>query len=105
MLLSNAGQCSAALISRRVILTAAHCVFDTGPDTFIFGWTFYPDSIDDNFGASGGYGWSSAIVNGNWVAQTKTGSSYDTWSASRDADYALIRLQTTNTLITDYQQR
>ena len=90
----NAGYCSATLIRRGVIVTAAHCVQSFGSGANIFsGFQFRPG----HYGASGAtaaqiapYGtwnWAALVRPASWANGTDIGS-----GAARDNDLAVIAL-------------
>ena len=90
----SAGYCSASLIRRSVIVTAAHCIqrFGSGSSTFS-GWQFTPG----HYGAAGAtvqqirpYGtwnWSAHVRPATWANGTDIGS-----GSARDNDLAVIAL-------------
>jgi len=83
--ITSGGYCSASVISpNNIIVTAAHCVYDTDTNTWLSGWTFVPA---DRKGVApyGTFPWVSARVLTAWI---NAGSS----TAGRRYDVALIRL-------------
>lgn len=91
-LLFNGGYCSAAVIRRGVIVTAAHCIQAFGSHATRFGgWQFIPAT----WGPSSGpwylydpyciWTWKALIVPAPWANGTDIGS-----GAARDNDLALI---------------
>eukprot|EP01084_Bolivina_argentea_P100176 179934_1 len=91
VLVSSLGQCTATLISRRVIITAAQCIYDRYSQSFVYGWKFYPDATTSNDVWYGSYfsGGSSS-----WYAEVpagyiQSGTYYENWG--------LIRLSTLDT--------
>ncbi len=90
----NVGFCSASLIRRSVIVTAAHCIQDFGSGSNIFsGFQFRPG----HYGAAGAtaaqrapYGtwnWASLVRPASWANGTDIGT-----GAARDNDLAVIAL-------------
>jgi V8-like Glu-specific endopeptidase len=90
----SAGYCSASLIRRSVIVTAAHCIQDFGSGNTIFsGFQFRPG----HYGATGAtaaqiapYGtwsWIKLVRPATWASGTDIGS-----GAARDNDLAVIAL-------------
>lgn len=90
----SAGYCSASLIRRSVIVTAAHCIQNFGSGASIFsGFQFRPG----HYGASGAtaaqiapYGtwnWAALVRPATWASGTDIGS-----GAARDNDLAVIAL-------------
>ena len=90
----SAGYCSASLIRKSVIVTAAHCVQNFGDgDTLFSGFAFRPG----HYGAAGAtaeqiapYGtwtWVALVRPGTWANGTDIGS-----GAARDNDLAVIAL-------------
>lgn len=90
----SAGYCSASLIRRGVIVTAAHCIQDFGTGASIFtGFQFRPG----HYGATGAtaaqiapYGtwnWAALVRPASWANGTDIGS-----GAARDNDLAVIAL-------------
>ena len=87
----NGGYCTASVISPTVIVTAAHCVYDTDTQSWIGGWTFVP--ADRNGAAPyGTFSWSSARILTAWKGTADT--IYDVAviklkpnSAGRDVSY------------------
>ncbi|HEU4324999.1 MAG TPA: trypsin-like serine protease [Roseiflexaceae bacterium] len=79
------GWCSASVISpNNIIVTAAHCVYNTDTNTWLTGWVFVP--ADRNGAAPyGSFPWSSATVLGGWTGAADS-------LAGRAFDVALIRL-------------
>lgn len=74
--ISGGGYCSASVISTYTIVTAAHCVYDTGTNQWMSGWTFVP--ADRNGGAPyGTFGWKSAKILTNWMNASGTIRRYD----------------------------
>ncbi|TVP66092.1 MAG: hypothetical protein EA343_01980 [Nodularia sp. (in: Bacteria)] len=86
-LTSNAGYCSATLIRRSVIVTAAHCIqqFGSGSNrnsNFTFTPAFYNGSAP-----YGSWGWQTLARPSSWANGTDTGS-----GAARNNDLAVIAL-------------
>jgi hypothetical protein len=90
----SAGYCSASLIRRSVIVTAAHCIQNFGSGSSIFsGFQFRPG----HYGAAGAtaaqtapYGtwsWAALVRPASWAGGTDIGS-----GAARDNDLAVIAL-------------
>lgn len=90
----SVGYCSASLIRRSVIVTAAHCIQSFGSGTSIFGgWQFTPG----HYGPAGAtlaqirpYGtwnWKTLVRPASWANGTDIGS-----GAARDNDLAVIAL-------------
>lgn len=79
--------CSASLIRRSVIVTAAHCIqnFGSGRDTFER-WTFTPAFYDGN-APYGSWNWAVMVRPSSWANGTDTGS-----GAARNNDLAVIAL-------------
>ena len=66
-LFSNAGTCSASVISgNNVIVTAAHCCYDRSSKNWIGGWSFAPAYHNGN-APYGTFDWSSATVLNSWI--------------------------------------
>jgi len=97
LLVTSSGSCSATLISRRVILTAGHCVYDTINNQFISNIKFYPDatSISD-ITTSNQYTSSSTMVFNGWIDVTCCSGS-SCCNSAFDFDMALVRLSVSNT--------
>lgn len=75
--ITGGGYCSASVISpNNIIVTAAHCVYDTVNNRFLNGWTFVPA---DRAGAApyGSFPWTSARVLNNWINASGTDRRYD----------------------------
>lgn len=74
---SGTSYCTASVISGNdIIVTAAHCVYDTVANQFYTGWMFYP-AYRNGVAPYGGYTWSQARVLTNWVNATGTVQRYD----------------------------
>ncbi|MCC6135988.1 MAG: trypsin-like serine protease [Candidatus Contendobacter sp.] len=84
----NAGFCSASLIRKSVIVTAAHCIqdFGSGSNTFS-GWTFTPASYNGS-APYGSWGWQALVRPASWINGTDIGS-----GSARDNDLAVIILR------------
>lgn len=84
----NVGFCSASLIRRSVIVTAAHCIqnFGSGSSTFS-GWTFKPAYYNGST-PYGSWGWQTLVRPASWANGTDIGS-----GAARDNDLAVIILK------------
>lgn len=66
-LFSNAGSCTASVISgNNVIVTAAHCCYDRTSNNWIGGWSFVP-AYDNGSAPFGTFDWSAATVLTSWV--------------------------------------
>lgn len=77
--IAGGGWCSASVISpNNIIVTAAHCVYNTDTNSWYGGWTFVPA---DRAGAApfGVFPWAAAAVPPNWMAapDSVTGRRYD----------------------------
>lgn len=86
----NAGFCSASLIRRSVIVTAAHCIqnFGSGSISHGFsGWTFTP-AYYNGLAPYGSWGWQALVRPASWAYGTDIGS-----GAARDNDLAVIILR------------
>ena len=59
-----------------IIVTAAHCLYDTENNSWMDGWTFVPA---DRAGAApyGTFPWTSARVLNNWINASGTDRRYD----------------------------
>jgi V8-like Glu-specific endopeptidase len=81
-----AGNCTATVVARDLVLTAAHCIQADGPATAKDAYRFWPDRYGDR--ASYGY-WETTAYDAAWLP---TGWTMDTRAVWRYAfDYALIR--------------
>jgi V8-like Glu-specific endopeptidase len=66
-LFSNAGSCTASVISgNNVIVTAAHCCYDRSARNWIGGWSFVP-AYDNGNAPFGTFDWSSATILTSWI--------------------------------------
>jgi V8-like Glu-specific endopeptidase len=66
-LFTNAGTCSASVISgNNVIVTAAHCCYDRSVNNWIGGWSFSP-AYDSGSAPFGTFDWSGATVLTSWI--------------------------------------
>lgn len=81
----DVGYCSASLIRRSVLVTAAHCIqnFGSGGNTFS-GWTFSPAYYDGN-NPYGTWGYLVVVWPGSWANGTDIGT-----GSARDNDLAVI---------------
>jgi hypothetical protein len=93
-LLFNGGYCSAAVIRRGVIVTAAHCIQTFGAHASMFGgWQFIPATWGPSSGSSyqyepyGIWTWKGLVRPYTWAAGTDIGS-----GSARDNDIAVIAL-------------
>ncbi|WP_036053152.1 trypsin-like serine peptidase, partial [Leptolyngbya sp. Heron Island J] len=84
---SGSFTCSASLIRRSVIVTAAHCIqdFGSGNDTFRR-WTFTP-AFHDGSAPYGSWSWRVMVRPSSWTNGTDTGS-----GAARNNDLAVMAL-------------
>jgi len=90
----SAGYCSASLIRRSVIVTAAHCIqpFGSGSSTFT-NWQFTPGhygptaATEQQIRPYGTWDWSAYVQPATWAAGTDIGS-----GSARDNDFAVIVL-------------
>jgi V8-like Glu-specific endopeptidase len=81
-LFSNAGTCSASVVSGNdVIVTAAHCCYDRSKRDWIGGWTFAP-AYDNGNAPFGMFDWSTATILTSWIDNGDVAS-----------DVCLIKLQ------------
>jgi hypothetical protein len=90
----NGGYCSAAVIRRGIIVTAAHCIQLFGSHTGLFGgWRFIPATWGPSNGPTyqyqpyGIWTWKGVVRPGPWAAGTDIGS-----GSARDNDIAVIAL-------------
>lgn len=82
----SGGYCSASVISpNNIIVTAAHCVYNTDTNAWYTGWAFYP-AYRNGVVPFGGFAYSSATVLTAWQSATSS-------SAGRRYDVALIKLK------------
>lgn len=66
-LFTNAGTCSASVVSgNNIIVTAAHCCWDRGNRNWIGGWSFSPAYNNGN-APYGTFTWSQARVLNSWI--------------------------------------
>lgn len=83
----STGYCSATLIRRSVIVTAAHCIQNFGSGNSLFsGFTFTP-AFYNGSAPYGNWAWESLVRPGSWANGTDTGS-----GAARNNDLAVIAL-------------
>lgn len=90
----SAGYCSASLIRRSVIVTAAHCIQSFGSGNSLYsGWTFVPGfygavgATAQQRAPHGSWNWSTLVRPATWANGTDVGS-----GAARDNDLAVIAL-------------
>ena len=85
---SGSASCSASLIRRGIIVTAAHCIqdFDSGSNIYS-GWTFTPAFYDGD-APYDSWSWFRLVRPSSWANGTDTGS-----GSARNNDLALIALQ------------
>jgi V8-like Glu-specific endopeptidase len=88
-------QCSASIIKKRVIVTAAHCVFDPVAKSFFTNWVFIP-AYDGGLSHPAGSQTSPQSPFGSWIWQFVSVST--TWNNTGGAlpnngDFGLIVLQ------------
>jgi V8-like Glu-specific endopeptidase len=57
--------CSAAIVQRRVVATAGHCVYNPNTRKFYSNFLFVPGH-DNGASPCGGYNWEYAAVTGSW---------------------------------------
>ncbi len=80
-LFSNSGTCSASVISgNNIIVTAAHCCYNRGNNSWIGGWDFAP-AYRDGYSPYGMFPWRSARVLNRWLT-----------TGDRQSDVCLISL-------------
>lgn len=66
-LFSNAGTCSASVISgNNIVVTAAHCCWNRSTKSWIGGWSFAP-AYDSGNAPYGVFTWSQARVLNSWI--------------------------------------
>jgi V8-like Glu-specific endopeptidase len=78
-LYSSAGTCSAAVISpNNVIVTAAHCLYDTDINLWYDDWVFVP-AFKNGAAPFGGFTWLDAVVPTAWAVagSSSAGARYD----------------------------
>ena len=84
---TGTASCSATVLKNGNIVTAAHCVYDTGTNTWYSGWVFTP-SYRNGYAPYGTFSGARAIVLGAWA--NLTGSySINSWARY---DVAVIKL-------------
>jgi V8-like Glu-specific endopeptidase len=85
--------CSASVIRRGLIVTAAHCVRNFGGSAFFSNWTFRPGhwgptgATANQIAPYGTWSWRRVVIASTWANGTDTGS-----GAARNNDIALIAL-------------
>jgi V8-like Glu-specific endopeptidase len=81
-LFTNAGTCSASVISgNSIIVTAAHCCWNRSTNSWIGGWSFAP-GYNDGRAPYGMFNWAAARVPNSWIN-----------NGDIPSDVCLIRLQ------------
>jgi V8-like Glu-specific endopeptidase len=89
--------CTASLIRRSVLVTAAHCVMGFGTDSFYTGWQFTPSYYRASNSSTvqtpyGIWDWSAVRVANSWRFGTDSGA-----GAARNNDLAVIVLAKSTT--------
>lgn len=85
---NGSAHCSASLIRRSVIVTAAHCIQNFGSGNNIFNsWTYTPASYNGS-APYGSYTWLTLVRPVTWANGSDTGS-----GAARNNDLAVIALR------------
>jgi V8-like Glu-specific endopeptidase len=77
--ITGVGYCTASVISpNNIIVTAAHCVYDTDANRWYTGWTFVP-AAKSSTAPYGRFPWRTARVLTNWInaPDSLTGRRYD----------------------------
>lgn len=89
--IGGGGYCSASVISpNNIIVTAAHCVYDTEENEWYDGWVFVP-ADRNGYAPYGVFPWESARILGQWRDLPDTLS-----RATKSYDVALIKLGNNN---------
>ncbi len=85
---SGGSFCSASLIRKSVLVTAAHCIQNFGSGTTIYsGFTYIP-AFYNGAAPYGAWTWQTLVRPGSWASGTDIGS-----GAARDNDLAVIALR------------
>ena len=67
-LFSNAGSCTASVVSpNNIIVTAAHCCYNRSNGSWILGWQFAPAYKDGN-APYGMFNWTRAQITPGWIS-------------------------------------
>jgi Trypsin len=84
----SAGFCSASLIRKSVLVTAAHCIQNFGSGASIFSGFTYRPAFYNGAAPYGAWTWQTLVRPASWANGTDVGS-----GAARDNDLAVIALR------------